>query len=157
MCIVIPILPEKNQRWERLYNLCEFTQLGGSRSGVAGAGKQKALLFWKPTLLHLLDCLYKHDISRLGLHSNTRHIYLLQKCFGGLPWWCSGWESAFQCRGHGFKPWSGKIPHAAEQLGPWATITEPVRLGLCSATGEAAIVRGTARAPRWRVAPACHN
>ena len=21
-------------------------------------------------------------------------------------------------RGHGFEPWSGKIPHAAEQLGP---------------------------------------
>ena len=29
---------------------------------------------------------------------------------------------------HGFEPWSGKIPHAAEQLGPWATATEPARL-----------------------------
>ena len=46
----------------------------------------------------------------------------------GLPWWCSGWESACQCRGHGFEPWSGKIPHAAEQLGPWGTIAEPARL-----------------------------
>ena len=46
----------------------------------------------------------------------------------GLPWWHSGWESACQCRGHGFEPWSGKIPHAAEQLGPWATITKPARL-----------------------------
>ena len=46
----------------------------------------------------------------------------------GLPWWRSGWESACQCRGHGFEPWSGKIPHAAEQLGPWATTTEPARL-----------------------------
>ena len=46
----------------------------------------------------------------------------------GLPWWCSGWESACQSRGHGFEPWSGKIPHATEQLGPWATITEPARL-----------------------------
>ena len=46
----------------------------------------------------------------------------------GLPWWCSGWESACQCGGHGFKPWSGKIPHAAEQLSPWATITEPAHL-----------------------------
>ena len=46
----------------------------------------------------------------------------------GLPWWRSGWESACQCRGHGFKPWSGKIPHATEQLGPWATTTEPARL-----------------------------
>ena len=46
----------------------------------------------------------------------------------GLPWWRSGWESACQCRAHGFEPWSGKIPHAAEQLGPWATTTEPARL-----------------------------
>ena len=46
----------------------------------------------------------------------------------GLPWWRSGWESACQCRGHGFEPWSGKIPHAAEQLGLWATTTEPARL-----------------------------
>ena len=28
----------------------------------------------------------------------------------------------------GFGPWSGKIPHAAERLGPWATIAEPARL-----------------------------
>ena len=46
----------------------------------------------------------------------------------GPPWWHSGWESACQCRGHGFEPWSGKIPHDAEQLGPWATTTEPARL-----------------------------
>ena len=36
----------------------------------------------------------------------------------GLPWWRSGWGSACQCRGRGFEPWSGRIPHAAEQLGP---------------------------------------
>ena len=46
----------------------------------------------------------------------------------GLPWWHSGWESACRCRGHRFEPWSGKIPHAAEQLSPWATTTEPARL-----------------------------
>ena len=46
----------------------------------------------------------------------------------GLPWWRSAWDSACQCRGHGFEPWSGKIPHAAEQLGPWATIAEPAHL-----------------------------
>ena len=43
----------------------------------------------------------------------------------GLSRWRSGWESACQCRGHGFEPWSGKIPHAAEQLSPCATTTEP--------------------------------
>ena len=46
----------------------------------------------------------------------------------GLPWWRSGWESACQCRGHGFEPWSGMIPHAAEQLSPCTTTTEPARL-----------------------------
>ena len=35
-------------------------------------------------------------------------------------------ESACQCRGHGFDPWSGKIPHAVEQLSPCATTTETV-------------------------------
>ena len=52
----------------------------------------------------------------------------IKKTSWGLPWWCSGWESACQCRGHGFEPWSGKIPHATEQLSPWATTTEPARL-----------------------------
>ena len=55
-------------------------------------------------------------------------IKLKKKALGWLPWWRSGWESACRCRGHGFEPWSGKIPHAAERLGPWATITEPARL-----------------------------
>ena len=30
-----------------------------------------------------------------------------------------------QCRGHGFEPWSGKIPHATEQLSLCTTTTEP--------------------------------
>ena len=34
----------------------------------------------------------------------------------GLPWWSSDWESSCQFREHGFHPWSGKIPRAAEQL-----------------------------------------
>ena len=37
-------------------------------------------------------------------------------------------ESTCQCRGHGFKPWSRKIPHAVEQLSPCATTTEPTCL-----------------------------
>ena len=39
----------------------------------------------------------------------------LKRYLAGLPWWCSCWEFTCQCRGHGFDPWSGKIPHAAEQ------------------------------------------
>ena len=29
-------------------------------------------------------------------------------------------------QGHGFDPWSGKIPHAEEQLSPCTTAIEPV-------------------------------
>ena len=36
-----------------------------------------------------------------------------------------GWESACQCRAHGFIPWSRKIPHAMRQLSPCMTIFEP--------------------------------
>ena len=45
-------------------------------------------------------------------------------------------ESACQCRGHGFSPWSGRIPRATEQLSP------------CSTTGKATPVRGPHTATR---------
>ena len=35
------------------------------------------------------------------------HIAKAKKPFTGLPWRSSGKESALQCRGHGFDPWSG--------------------------------------------------
>ena len=38
-----------------------------------------------------------------------------------LPRWSSGWESTCQCRGHGFNPWSGRIPHATRQPSPCTT------------------------------------
>ena len=48
----------------------------------------------------------------------------------GLPWWLSGKESACQCRRHRFDPWSGRIPHASEQLivchNYWACALEPM-------------------------------
>ena len=62
--------------------------------------------------------LYQEEILKL-------YSTILRKGFLGLPWWCSGQESACQCRGHRFEPWSGKIPHAVEQLSPCATTTEP--------------------------------
>ena len=73
-----------------------------------------------------------------------------QKVTGwGLPWWRSGWESACRCRGHGFEPWSGKIPHAAEQLGPCATTTEPAHLELCSAKRGCDSERPTHHDEEW--------
>ena len=62
------------------------------------------------------------------LPSGIYFQFSIKKSAVGLPWWCSGWESACQCRGHGFEPWSGKIPHAVELLGPCATTTEPACL-----------------------------
>ena len=71
-------------------------------------------------------------------YANTYIWNLKKKKKMGLPWWHSRWESACQCRGHGFEPWSGKIPHAVEQLGPWATTTEPACLEpvLCNKRGR---------------------
>ena len=60
------------------------------------------------------------EIPLLGIYPKKT---IIQK--EGLPWWHSGWESACQCRGRGFRPWSGRIPHAAEELGPCTTTTEP--------------------------------
>ena len=50
------------------------------------------------------------------LRLNHRSLYKNGKL--RLPWRSSGWESACQCRGYGFDPWSGKIPHTAGQLSP---------------------------------------
>ena len=51
----------------------------------------------------------------------------------GLPWWLSGEESACPCRGHGFGPWPGEIPHATGQLSLCAMTPEPRPQGACSA------------------------
>ena len=68
----------------------------------------------------------KARAKTLNITNYERHVS--QNYKEGLPWWRSGWESACQCRGHGFEPRSGKIPHAMEQLSPWATIAEPAHL-----------------------------
>ena len=39
----------------------------------------------------------------------------------GDSWWLSGKGSTYQCRRHGYNPWSGKIPRGAEQLSPCTT------------------------------------
>ena len=40
------------------------------------------------------------------------------------------------CRSHGFNPWSGKTPHAVEQLSLCATTIEPVLQSSYAATTE---------------------
>ena len=70
-----------------------------------------------------------------------------------LPWWFSGKESACQCRRCTFDPWSGKIPHAAEQLG-WCTTTTEARApqSPCSAA-ETTAVRSLGTTPREKPPP----
>ena len=51
-----------------------------------------------------------------------------------FPWWLSDKESSCQCRRQWFNPWSGKIPHAVEQLSLRVTTTEPVLQSLGVAT-----------------------
>ena len=43
-----------------------------------------------------------------------------------LNWWLSSKESTHPCRRYEFNPWSGQVPHAAEQLSPSTTTTEPM-------------------------------
>ena len=98
----------------------------------------------------------------------------LKKKLKGLPWWFSGWESACQCRGHGFDPWSGRFPHVVEQLSPmchnyWASTLEPVShnywvpvLQLLKPTAPTAHALQQEKLPQWeahapqrRTAPTC--
>ena len=58
-----------------------------------------------------------------------------------LPWWCSGKESACQCGRHRFDSWSGRIPHATEQLSPCTTTAEPMRRKPYSATRKTTAMR----------------
>ena len=67
----------------------------------------------------------KHDLDGIILEERG-----LQNTVQGLSWWLSGKESAYQCRRHGFNPWSGRIPTHCRALGPrhhnyWACALEP--------------------------------
>ena len=67
----------------------------------------------------------KKKKNRLSLDNWNMGLVILIRNILGLPCWLSGKESTCQCRRHRFNPWSRKIPHAAEQLSPCTTTTEP--------------------------------
>ena len=52
------------------------------------------------------------------------HYKLCKNISLGIHWWSSGKESTNKFKGHGFDPWSGKIPHAMEQLSLSTMTTE---------------------------------
>ena len=78
------------------------------------------------------------SFSETCLQFDSSHKVLAQRnLFLGLPWWLSGKEPTCQCRRRRFDPWSGKIPHAVEQLSPWATTMKLVLQSLRVTTSEA--------------------
>ena len=71
-----------------------------------------------------------------------RCLEILERSVLGPSWWSTGKESTMQCKGHGLDPWSGKIPHAAQQQSPWTTATEAcVPYSTCSSTRGATAMR----------------
>ena len=69
-----------------------------------------------------------------GAIPRSAEVYVKRKG-QGPPWWSSGWDSTCRCRGHGFDPWSGKIPFAVRER------------SLCAPTREATTTE--ACAPQW--------
>ena len=81
--------------------------------------------------------------SKMIMPLTTYLLINLEDNRQGLPWWCSGQESAcrlyiiyIKCREHGFDSGSRKIPHALEQLSSRATTTEPTCEGPRAAITE---------------------
>ena len=68
-------------------------------------------------------------------HHGTNPQCSILKGNVGLSCWPSDREFTCQCRRHKFNTWSGKIPHAVEQLiSARTTTTEPVLLSLGATT-----------------------
>ena len=85
--------------------------------------KKKSIFWWKqPLNSWFLVLFYLQDFH--FWKENLKKIII--KSWRGLSWWLRGKESTCQCRRHGFQPWLGKTPHAAEQLSLCTTVIEPV-------------------------------
>ena len=76
----------------------------------------------------------------------SKYIIFQDVCLWGLPWWSSGWEPACQYGGHGFDPWSGRIPLTKKQLSLCATTTELV-------LQSPPVLQPRARAPQRETSP----
>ena len=74
-------------------------------------------------------------------------LRFIKKPVVGLPWRFSGLEFTRLCRGQGFRPWSGRIPHAVEQLSPGATSTDPVLRNKRSRNSEKPMCTATKSSP----------
>ena len=75
--------------------------------------------------------LHKQELDSVSSHLRDVRKWLspptpqfVYKTGIGTSLWPCAQESTCQCRGHGFDPWSGKIPHNAGQLSPWDPVTK---------------------------------
>ena len=97
-------------------------------------------------LFYLLWVILQIILEHLGKASGN--ALKKKKSFLGFPWKLSGKESTCQCERHRFDPWSGKIPHAEEQISPCAATPKPVFESLCSTMREATSEKPTQCRPR---------
>ena len=84
-------------------------------------------------------CLYNgHTNTSCGVAVTMymKNLFIINMRYR-LPWRSSGWEFACQCKGHGFDPCSGKIPHALVQISPCPVATEPSLQSLQATATEA--------------------
>ena len=100
----------------------------GDLGSIPGLGRSpaegKGYLLQYSGLENSKDCI---PWSSMGLQRVGYELYLLRASYmfvSGLAWWHSEEESTCQCRGHGFDPWSRKIPHAMGQPSLCAPTTE---------------------------------
>ena len=78
---------------------------------------------WKEVDLFFLNLPFPELLADLpGL---CRIFSLFQKSYRRASLMAQWLGIRLPMQGHGFEPWSRKIPHAAEQLSLCATITEP--------------------------------
>ena len=64
-------------------------------------------------------------LSKLCYGCTLEYLATLSENWGRASMVVQSLRILLQCRGHRFKPWSGKLPRAAEQLGPCVTAVEP--------------------------------
>ena len=119
------------ESWEQDV-LIHSQALTGIENGVATSENSQAA----PQRLNIFY-VWPNNSTLKYVPKRNENIYSHQNSYTGLPWWLNGKETACQCRGHRFSPWSGKIPHASEQLSPCATSIEPPFQSPETATTEA--------------------
>ena len=98
------------------------------------ASLQKAYMLWAPAMCQtLVGSRIQMDewqrtcpqaVHKLGANAWRATVIVINNDWR-LPWWYSGWASTCQGRGHRSDPRCGRMPHAAEQLNPRTTTTEP--------------------------------